>query len=331
MSKKLLMLAMGGTLACVDSENGLRPGMGEADIIDSISHLIRHHTLEYRELFSLDSSNIQPEEWVALAHAIHAARDEADGIIVIHGTDTMAYTAAALSFMLRGIEIPVVLTGSQLSISDPIADAMENVRAAVSMALSDVPGIFVAFNRKIILGTRASKIKTLDFDAFESINYPYIATISGGGLNISCNAIPAPCTACGLEDSLCTEVGLVKLFPGMNPSLITALCDQGCKGLYIEAFGRGGIPFLRRNAIAAIEDAVRRGMAVVVGSQCLYDGSDFSVYETGTAALAAGVIEARDMTCEAVIAKLMWALGKTKDPAQIRAYFGKSFAGEICV
>ena len=169
---RILMLSTGGTLASSHSANGLAPGLHGGEILDRISGLTEGFTVEEEELFMLDSSNMQPEDWSVIAARIYKRRTEYDGIVVIHGTDTLAYTASALSFALQGIEIPVVLTGSQVSIENPIADATENCRAALHMAASHCPGVYVAFNRKIIQGTRASKVRTRSFDAFESIDYP---------------------------------------------------------------------------------------------------------------------------------------------------------------
>ena len=182
---RILMLSTGGTLASSHSENGLAPGLHGNDILDRISGLTDGFLVEEEELFMLDSSNMQPEEWSAIAQRVYERRKAYDGIVIIHGTDTLAYTASALSFALQQIEIPVVLTGSQVSIENPIADATENCRAALHMAASHCPGVYVAFNRKIMLGVRASKVRTRSFDAFESIDYPYAARINSGGLLIN--------------------------------------------------------------------------------------------------------------------------------------------------
>ena len=146
--------------------------------------------LEMEDLFLVDSANIFPDDWRRLAERIYEAAAGYQGIVVIHGTDTMAYTASMLSFMLQNVPIPVVLTGSQLSISHPVADAMENCRCAVHMATGGHGGVFLAFNRKVMLGVRASKVRTMSFDAFESINYPDVAQISSLGLRIHTGYLP---------------------------------------------------------------------------------------------------------------------------------------------
>lgn len=323
------MLSTGGTLASSHSEKGLAPGLHGNDILDRIAGLTEGFEIDEEELFMLDSSNMQPEEWAQLAGRIYERRKAYDGIVVIHGTDTLAYTAAALSYALQRIEIPVVLTGSQVSIENPIADATENCRAALHMAASHCPGVYVAFNRKIILGTRASKVRTRSFDAFESIDCPYAARINSGGLLINPSLFGRQLGACRLQARFSTDVFLLKLFPGLTPDIFGRLQELGVRGVYVEGFGLGGLPFSRRNLTEAIRRAVDAGMTVAVGSQCLYEGSDFTVYEVGRQVLSCGVIETGNMTTEAAITKLMWALGQYEDPEAVRMVMEQNLVGEL--
>lgn len=327
--KKILMISTGGTLASSHSDMGLTPGLHGTDILDRIAGLTAGFSVEQEELFMLDSSNMQPEEWALLAQRIYERRNEYDGIVVIHGTDTLAYTASALSFALQGIRIPVVLTGSQVSIENPIADATENCRAALHMAASGCAGVFVAFNRKIIMGTRASKVRTRSFDAFESIDYPYAARINSGGLMVNPSIRAHRGESCILRNKFCTDVFLLKIFPGISPDIFKKLALMGVRGVYVEGFGIGGLPFEKRNLTAAIREAVENGMIVAVGSQCLYEGSDFSVYEVGRQVLDCGVIETGNMTSEAAVTKLMWALGQYEDPQEVREIMKTNLLGEI--
>lgn len=326
---RILMLSTGGTLASSHSENGLAPGLHGNDILDRISGLTDGFLVEEEELFMLDSSNMQPEEWSAIARRVYERRKEYDGIVIIHGTDTLAYTASALSFALQQIEIPVVLTGSQVSIENPIADATENCRAALHMAASHCPGVYVAFNRKIMLGVRASKVRTRSFDAFESIDYPYAARINSGGLLINPEMKKHKGGECVLRERFCTDVFLLKLFPGISPDVFLRLQEMGVRGIYIEAFGIGGLPFERRNLTEVIGKAVADGMIIAVGSQCLYEGSDFTVYEVGRQVLAQGVIETGNMTSEAAVTKLMWALGQYRTPEEVKSVMQQNLLGEM--
>lgn len=323
------MISTGGTLASSRSDGGLSPRLHGNDILNWIAGLAEGCTVEEEELFMLDSSNMQPEEWEILAERIYRRREAFDGIVVIHGTDTLAYTASALSFALPGIEIPVVLTGSQVPIEDPIADATENCRAALHMAASGCAGVYVAFNRKIILGTRASKIRTRSYDAFASINYPCAARIDSGGLVWNPFVKRESKSCCRLENHFCKDVFLLKIFPGISPDIFSCLEKMGIRGVYVEGFGIGGIPSVRRNLADAIGRAVEGGMMVAVGSQCLYEGSDFSVYEVGRRVLSHGVIETGSMTSEAAVTKLMWALGKYDSPDQVRRAMAENLAGEL--
>lgn len=327
--KKILVISTGGTLASSHSDNGLAPGLHGNDILEKIAGLTEGFQVEQEELFMLDSSNIQPEEWSVLAACIYEKRNSYDGIVVIHGTDTLAYTASAMSFALPGIRIPVVLTGSQVSIENPIADATENCRAALHMAASGCPGVYVAFNRKIIMGTRASKVRTRSFDAFESIDYPYAARINSSGLVVNPTIPSYYGESCVLRNKFSTDVFLLKIFPGISPDIFKQLEQMGVRGVYVEGFGIGGLPFEKRNLTAAIREVVEHGMIVAVGSQCLYEGSDFSVYEVGRQVLDCGVIETGNMTTEAAVTKLMWALGQFEDPEEVRKIMQTNLLGEI--
>ena len=189
--KKLLIINTGGTFSSVESERGLKPGLSSHELLDAMRLVAGGIELEMEDLLLVDSANIFPDDWCRLACRIKEALPHYQGVVVIHGTDTMAYTASMLSFMLQQIPIPVVFTGSQLSISHPVADAMENCRCAVHMAASGCAGVFLAFNRKVMLGVRASKVRTMSFDAFESINYPDVAQISSLGLNIHREYLPS--------------------------------------------------------------------------------------------------------------------------------------------
>lgn len=331
--KNILLITTGGTIASEETPEGLAPALSSAELLHLISGIVRNYSVRVHELFQMDSSNIQPEEWEKIAAYIAETYNEVDGIVLTHGTDTMAYTAAALSFMLHNIPIPVVLTGAQLPITHPLTDGVDNLRCAFAMAASGNPGVFVAFNRKVMLGTRAVKVRTTGFDAFESVNAPYCAQVDSTGLQIYPAALPKPDGPFQFETSLCTQTFLLKLTPGIDPAIFDALLRMNYRGIVIEAFGAGGIHFIRRNLVEKLEQLAAHGVAVVVCSQCLYERSDFSIYQTGQKVLATGVIQGADMTTEATVVKLMWALGKTKDSTDalttVRNLFSNNFCGEI--
>ena len=326
--KRILLLTTGGTIASRMTEEGLAPGMDGDMLAHYMGGLAGSYDLTVKDILHLDSSNIQPEEWKLIASHVYKAREEYDGVVISHGTDTMAYTASVLSYMVHNIPIPVVLTGAQLPIEHPLTDGLDNLRTALAMAASGKPGVFVAFDRKVILGCRSVKTHTTDFAAFESVNWPLVGRVSGSGLTIDESAIPPVKGPCRLRDQLCREVFLIKLTPGLNPEIFDMLLDMHYRGVVIEAFGTGGLHFIRRNLIEKLQKAAQAGMSVVVSSQCLYESSNFALYQAGQKALAEGVIQGYDMTTEAAVTKLMWALGQTDDPDQVREYFAHSLAGE---
>ena len=324
----ILMLTTGGTIMSVGTEEGYAPTSPDF-LLKEMGEVSKDYNVVTKEILRLDSSNIQPEEWKIIAREVYAAGTNYDGIVIVHGTDTMSYTASMLSFMLRNLPIPVVITGSQVPVGQPFSDAISNLVAAFAMAASGTPGVFVAFDRKIILGSRAVKVRTTGFNAFESINAPYAAVIDATGLSVNNDVIVAPEGSYMLEDNYCSNVFLLKITPGSDPAIIEKLMEMGYKGIVIEAFGIGGIQFMRRDFISILEKAREKGVAVVVCSQCLYERSDFSIYQVGQKVLQTGAIQAFDMTSEAAVTKLMWALGQTDDLHKIRVMFETNYAGEI--
>lgn len=329
MKKNLLILTTGGTIACETGEHGLAPALSGDRLIAHLSGSIAAYQLTIKDILHLDSSNIQPEEWLIIARSIYEEHKKYDGIVVTHGTDTMAYTTSILSFILPNIPIPVVVTGSQLPMTHPLSDALDNLRSALAMAASETPGIFLAFNRKVILGCRAVKIRTTGFDAFESVNSPYAAQIDSEGLRIDTSIVPKQHGICKLQDKICSDVFLIKLTPGLNPAIFDMLLELQYKGIVIEAFGAGGLHFIHRDLISKLEKLINKNIPIVISSQCLYEKSDLSIYETGQKALKHGVIQAYDMTTEAAVTKLIFALGQTENMEEIRTLFATNFCGEI--
>ena len=327
--KQILLLTTGGTIASAPGGDGLEPQRWQI-MSHFIDQLRDFYDITVREVMCLDSSNIRPEEWQQLASYIYEAAPQYDGIVVSHGTDTMAYTASAMTFMLPGLPVPVVFTGSQVPLQDPLSDGPDNMRTAFAMAASGHGGVFVAFDRKIMRGCRAVKVRATGFAAFESINARYVGQVSGHGLEIRKEMLPSVCGPLQLKKELSRDVFLLKLTPGMNSAIFDALVSMGIRGIVIEAFGLGGVNVLGEG-LKAIEQAVSKGVSVVVTTQCLHDSAELGVYQVGTKLLELGVIQGRDMTSEAAVAKLMWALGQGMDQKDVKEFFACSVAGEITV
>ena len=327
--KQILLLTTGGTIASLPGADGLEPRRSQV-MEREISQLRTYYDIFVRDVMCLDSSNIRPQEWQSIARHVFEARENFDGIVISHGTDTMAYTASAVTFMLPNINLPVVFTGSQLPLADVLSDGPDNLRTAFAMAASGQPGIFLAFDRKIMLGCRAVKVRASGFSAFESVNARYAGLVSNRGLVLDARVLPKADGVPALMDAISPNVFLLKLTPGLAPDIFDALVHMGYKGIVIEAFGLGGVNVLHEG-VQGIRRAVEQGISVVVTTQCLYDSSDLRVYQVGNKLLDMGVIQGRDMTSEAAMTKLMWALGQGMDSTQIAELFKKSLAGEITV
>ena len=327
--KNILLLTTGGTIASLPGGEGLEPQ--RSDVMErELNQLRTYYDITVRDVMCLDSSNIRPEEWQQLARDIYEQREGFDGIVISHGTDTMAYTASAVTFMLPNIDLPVVFTGSQLPLADILSDGPDNLRTAFAMAASGHPGVFLAFDRKVMRGCRAVKVRASGFSAFESVNAQYVGIVSNQGLVINHNTLPKPYGATQLQTNISKDVFLLKLTPGLSPAIFDALVAMGYKGIVMEAFGLGGVNVLNEG-LQGIRKAVEAGVSVVVTTQCLYDSSDLRVYQVGNKLLELGVIQGRDMTSEAAMTKLMWAIGQGFGPADIAVLFRESLAGEITV
>ena len=343
------MLATGGTIASEDAGSGLAPALAGADLLALVPAAAGLCEIDAVQVMNIDSTNMEPAGWLTLAGALRDAYDSYDGFVILHGTDTMAYTAAGLSYLAQNLAKPVVLTGSQLPMTAPGTDAARNVLDAVRVACDDAAhGVLVAFGGAVIAGTRARKVRTRSFNAFESIGLSVLARVDDGGQVLWHEGMldgsvagaeergadgrrPADCDAAGRGPSGCAplnraacepifydglnpRVQVLSLAPGVSAGVIEAMCPHA-DALVVEAFGLGGVPSCGgvADALLAWTDTSK---VIVLATQCPYEGCDPGVYEVGRAFRnRPGVLVAGDMTREAALAKTMWALAEAQEPA----------------
>lgn len=326
--KKILLLGTGGTIASEMGENGLAPELTSEQLLKYIPDISDICEVECVQLFSLDSTNLQPKHWVRIANGLRERYDDYDGFVISHGTDTMAYTAAALSYLVQGSPKPIVLTGAQKPIGFETTDSKQNLRDAFTVAASDMAGVMVVFNGKIILGTRARKSRSKSFEAFSSINYPFLGMVRDGKLicyiKPECYRLPV------FYDKVDPNVSLMKLIPGTSCELATYLLERS-DALIIESFGVGGLPTYKAgDYYEAVKRGLDAGKTVVMTTQVENEGSDLSVYHVGTYIKRnLPILEAYDMTTEAVTAKLMWIMGQTTDQKKVAKMFYTPVACDI--
>lgn len=316
--KNILLIGTGGTIASRETGDGLAPELTASELLAGLSGVESGIRTDAVELLALDSTNIEPRHWLMIAACIKENYVNYDGFVITHGTDTLAYTAAALSYLVKGSPKPIVLTGAQRPMGVDSTDSRENLRDALLCAASDMPGVSIVFDHKIILGTRAKKTRSKSFSAFESINYPDLGVIRDGAV------LPFIRQECGAEpvfsDALDTNVALLKLIPGVKRDVLDYLFERN-DAVVIESFGVGGLPEAG-GFFESVRAWMERGRIAVLTTQVENEGSDLTVYHVGhRLKRELGVLEAYDMTTEAVIAKLMWILAGTKNPTEVERLF----------
>jgi L-asparaginase len=285
--------------------------------------------LEMQPLFALDSGDMQPKHWLAIARDVHRAlgRDDLQGIVITHGTDTMSFTASALAFLLGPIPKPVVLTGAQKPLSDVRTDARTNLIEATIGATLPVPEVMIAFGSRLLRGCRSLKVDAWAFDAFGSPACPPLVEM-GIGVQVA-QHVRRPGLLRALDERLEPSVLAVRVFPGLDPQLVIGAIRAGVRGLVLEAYGTGNLPNGDEGALLpAIAEATAHRVPVVVVSQCPRGHVELLRYQGGAAAASAGAIDGGDMTVEAAVAKLMIGLGRYGFGNELRAYLLADVAGE---
>ena len=327
--KRILMIGTGGTIASALTADGLEPQMASSDILHYIPNISKFCEVSTLEVCNIDSTNMSPDIWTLLTETIRDNYDQYDGFVVTHGTDTMAYTASALSYMIQNSPKPIVITGSQKPINMEISDSKTNLYDSFLYASSDkASGVQIVFNGKVILGTRARKTHSKSFKAFSSINYPYIAIIQDNRL---IQYIQQPtANQPDFYPEINPKVGLFKLTPGAEAEILDFMLSKK-DAVIIESYGVGGIPsFPEYGFYDVIKKWTKRGKIIVMTTQVPNEGSDMEIYKVGNKLKnKVSVLEAYDMTTESVVCKLMWALGRESNPDKVKTLFYQTIANDI--
>lgn len=325
MKKKLLVIGTGGTIASFTGDAGLTPGTDVSGLLSCVPQAAELCDWEQIQLFSLDSTNVGPAQWVSLAKCIRRSYEAYDGFLILHGTDTMAYTAAALSYLIQNSGKPIVLTGSQKPMEDTDTDAKRNIEQSIRYAVSDhASDVVIVFDGKVIPGGRARKVKSRSFDAFATVGFCDRAFIQDGTVMEQYFSKEKIFRKPEFFDEMNPGVIDVKITPGLNPQMLLPLLEQ-YRGIVLEGFGLGGLPeYGHCDWFPVIQKLIQSGVAVAVTTQVPEEGSDMNIYEVGKKYIDnLDILEGGTMTSEAMVVKLMWILGQTKEPKKVRDLFYK--------
>lgn len=308
MKKRILLIATGGTIASKKSNNGLKPQITPEELLSYIPQVADICEIEAVQLLNLDSSNMEPEHWKLMVHTVKDHYEAFDGFVIAHGTDTMAYTAAALSYMIQNTTKPIVITGAQKPIDLEITDAKSNLIDSFLYASDEKSqGVQIVFDGKVIAGTRAKKVRSKSYNAFSSIDYPCLAVIQDMNIMRYIPMLPYE-NRVQFYEELDENIFLMKLIPGIKPKVLRSIFENyDC--IIVESFGVGGIPKSIADEFYRLCQAYPKKL-VVMATQVAHEGSDMTVYEVGHDMKAyCRFLESYDMTLESVIAKVMWMLG----------------------
>lgn len=333
-TKKILIINTGGTISSINTPSGYMPQKGYvAEILNKLplfSHpdLPKFDILEYDPL--LDSSNMTVEEWNRIAQDIARHYTQYDGFIVFHGTDTMAYTASALSFMLEHLDKTVILTGSQIPLSEVRNDAIDNIITSLWLcAQAAIPEVCIYFNQKLFRGNRTIKVSAEHFNAFSSPNYPLLASI---GTQIQCHdeyILPKPIKPFHYHPIQPQFIANFRLFPGFAKEVLEFLLSQPIKGLILETYGSGNAQNNDPEFLRLLTEASQRGLILINCTQCLQGSVMMNQYATGSSLKKAGLISGHDMTPEAAHCKLLYLLSKNISTENIKIQMEQNLVGEL--
>ena len=329
--KHILLLGTGGTIACKRGDNGLTPLLTGDELLSYVPAASEFCHVDAIPVLNIDSTNIHPKHWLMLSQVLEKNYDNYDGFVICHGTDTMAYTAAAMSYLVQHSSKPIVITGAQKPIDLDVTDARTNLLDSLRFASCDrAHGVSIVFDGKVIAGTRGKKERTKSYNAFSSINFPYLAVIQEEHILFYIDDKWQDKETVRFYHDLDSRVALLKLIPSMGSSVLDYLAEHH-DAVVIESFGVGGLPsYDSGDFYSSIEKWISQGKVIVMTTQVTQEGSNMSVYEVGQKIKNAfGLIESYDMTLEATVTKLMWILGQTREPDRIRELFYRTVNHDI--
>lgn len=306
--KNILMISTGGTIASINKGKGLAPGLNSRELVEYLNLDKNKVVIDTLDLMSIDSTDIQVKDWLKISTAIRNNYNDYDGFVITHGTDTLAYTACAISYLIQNSRKPIVLTGAQKSIFSDITDAKLNLTDSITYVCDDRSSdVNIVFNGKVIAGTRGRKEKTKSYDAFTSLNYPVLATVHDDKIIRYLHKDFEG--EVKFYDKLDDSIFLLKLIPTIEPELLSYIFKK-YKTVIVESYGVGGIPSYLVDAFK-VELEKDRKLNIVITTQVPMEGSDISVYEVGRRLDDLNIMESLDMTLESTVVKLMWAMAES--------------------
>ena len=329
MKPRVLILHTGGTLGMRPRQPdlALAPDEFGSTVLEHAPELKQIADVEARVFSNIDSSDVNCALWTKLAGEIAADLAIHDGIVITHGTDAMAYTASALSYALRDLPKPVILTGAQRPLVDPHSDGRGNLVGAVELASRAIPEVGIYFDGVLLRGNRTTKRSSFSYAAYRSPNFPPLAEI---GMEVRLHVAPSrPERPCRIEGGFDCRVAAVRLLPGQPAAPIAALAGTGLGAVLVRAFGVGNLPVVDRGVAEAIGKLTQAGIVVAIGSQSLHGRVDLHRYAGGRLAMEAGAVGIADMTIEAAAVKLMYLLATCPGPDEVRARLTEPIAGEV--
>ncbi len=329
--KSIRVIHTGGTFGMIPQHPRptLAPRQVQQQITTYVPELAQIADIDFKVMFNIDSANMQPHHWQVLADDIHSHYDSFDGFVIIHGTDSMVYTANALSLMLRGLNKPIILTGSQRPLAEIRNDARSNLINAVELASYPIPEVCIFFGTHLLRGNRSIKSSTTGFGAFRSPNYPALAEV-GVDINLNRDDMLPGGNQIQLQTAISPSVMVFRFFPGLQPDYLGALTNSPARAIIIEGLGMGNVNIDEASLCPVVQELTAAGKLVVISSQSRHGEVDLNRYENGRQIGQSGAIGNGDMTTETSIVKLMWLLGRHSDNLDaVRSNFLTPVAGEV--